>query len=686
MDSQNESHGCELHWRELLHAQVSHLTRHILKRGMVALCSISLLCQQGAAVPMLYGNAIKHIQGSSAVAYHYDAWSRLTNRTLPNGVSTVYQYDEYGGVSNITHYQTPQYQKVITGFTYIYNQDGSIAKRVRINGLDQQAIEQYGYDDDNNLKDYQCSGALCPHDAQGKVIRYQHYTFDGVNNIKTVTSNNTLTTYEYDQQIPTRLMDYHNSNPAYPGSQKLRYDRNGNILQYDQGNVITYDPLDQTRSVSTHQGTTTYFYNGEGQQVGEDIPSGKTTYLMYGQSNLLNTRVGSQQTSFLYGANRLGKQDDEGTQYYLKDQGRSVVNTVDQTATQPWTVNSYAYSPYGIESNLTKQPSNIIPAQHFGFDGQLTDGQSNWQFLGQGYRAYNSMLHRFMSQDSMSPFDKGGINGYVFGGNNPIMMSDPSGHFSFSSLIPNTPAGWLGFGASMLAGGALALALEPFLAAPISIEAGIALSAGIAGTSNAAGVYAEQSVETHNWIPNKETGKKMAAAFWVGAAMDMAAIYAGTLLGLLTTFEPGIKQLNKIGKLITKESNDSAVLSISRDSVKASFETEKLTSISRQIRNDALSKEGEDLSLNQTVDNHTQEVKVINQQGLLSERDKKDLSLLCEYREMFKRNIPKEYAEYYRENPVEVRRQSWLMFMENEDSNISDTLDNIYLNNPDYPQ
>ena len=83
-----------------------------------------------------------------------------------------------------------------------------------------------------------------------------------------------------------------------------------------------------------------------------------------------------------------------------------------------------------IPRTTSKQVRNTIPAQHFGFDSQLTDSQTNWQFLGQGYRAYNPMLHRFMSQDSLSPFDKGGINGYVFGNNNPIMMSDPTGHMS----------------------------------------------------------------------------------------------------------------------------------------------------------------------------------------------------------------------------------------------------------------
>ncbi|MDA0911405.1 MAG: RHS repeat-associated core domain-containing protein [Proteobacteria bacterium] len=95
----------------------------------------------------------------------------------------------------------------------------------------------------------------------------------------------------------------------------------------------------------------------------------------------------------------------------------------------------YVYSPYGIETDLDQSTTKAKNAQ--GFDGQRMDKATGYQFLGNGYRAYNPILHRFMQMDdiSYSPFGKGGINGYVFGNNNPVMNFDPSGHFAVLAFL-----------------------------------------------------------------------------------------------------------------------------------------------------------------------------------------------------------------------------------------------------------
>jgi RHS repeat-associated protein len=90
--------------------------------------------------------------------------------------------------------------------------------------------------------------------------------------------------------------------------------------------------------------------------------------------------------------------------------------------------NRIAYSVYGHWS-----------AQHtvmtrLGFNGELCEARIDWYLLGNGYRAYNPRLMRFHSPDSLSPFEQGGLNAYMYCGGEPVMNKDPTGHVFFPSL------------------------------------------------------------------------------------------------------------------------------------------------------------------------------------------------------------------------------------------------------------
>ncbi|SDW89091.1 RHS repeat-associated core domain-containing protein [Pseudomonas syringae] len=63
-----------------------------------------------------------------------------------------------------------------------------------------------------------------------------------------------------------------------------------------------------------------------------------------------------------------------------------------------------------------------------GFNGELLDSVTGHYPLGNGYRAYNPVLMRFNSPDSLSPFGKGGLNAYAYCAGDPVNRSDPSGH------------------------------------------------------------------------------------------------------------------------------------------------------------------------------------------------------------------------------------------------------------------
>jgi RHS repeat-associated protein len=63
-----------------------------------------------------------------------------------------------------------------------------------------------------------------------------------------------------------------------------------------------------------------------------------------------------------------------------------------------------------------------------GFNGERLDLQTGCYPLGAGQRNYSPSLMRFQSCDTLSPFSKGGLNGFAYCSNDPVNYADPSGH------------------------------------------------------------------------------------------------------------------------------------------------------------------------------------------------------------------------------------------------------------------
>ncbi|MFF7062425.1 RHS repeat-associated core domain-containing protein [Pseudomonas sp. NPDC008258] len=98
-----------------------------------------------------------------------------------------------------------------------------------------------------------------------------------------------------------------------------------------------------------------------------------------------------------------------------------------------------AYSPYGVTRGL--RPTTMLA-----FCGQRRDPLSESYPLGNGYRHYSPALMRFLSPDSHSPFDRGGINAYAYCAGDPVNRTDESGRF-WIKLFTH-----LAFGSSAIAG------------------------------------------------------------------------------------------------------------------------------------------------------------------------------------------------------------------------------------------
>lgn len=84
------------------------------------------------------------------------------------------------------------------------------------------------------------------------------------------------------------------------------------------------------------------------------------------------------------------------------------------------------YLPFGFRGETIEKAASVE------FQGQLRDALTGHYLLGHGYRAYDSIMRRFLTPDSLSPFGEGGLNCYVYCGGEPVNNIDPSGHFSRS--------------------------------------------------------------------------------------------------------------------------------------------------------------------------------------------------------------------------------------------------------------
>lgn len=80
---------------------------------------------------------------------------------------------------------------------------------------------------------------------------------------------------------------------------------------------------------------------------------------------------------------------------------------------------------------------------HMAFAGQHLDSASGSYLLGNGHRAYDPVLMRFRSPDTLSPMGAGGINAYAYCANDPVNRVDPSGRLPWPQTMAMQSSGEL---------------------------------------------------------------------------------------------------------------------------------------------------------------------------------------------------------------------------------------------------
>lgn len=151
--------------------------------------------------------------------------------------------------------------------------------------------------------------------------------------------------------------------------------------------------------------------------------AGQVSGQCFYQKNRLTTEIqGQARRSWLHTPQQLLAQQRctasvSETVLIATDAQGSVLHGLD--ASQP---QAYTYSAYG-----SRHPA-LDPLHLPGFNRERADPLTGHYLLGNGYRAFNPVLMRFNSPDSLSPFGEGGLSAYGYCAGDPLNWIDPSGH------------------------------------------------------------------------------------------------------------------------------------------------------------------------------------------------------------------------------------------------------------------
>ena len=500
------------------------------------------------------------------------------------GMSHTITYDSLGKVAQTTDRKQDAVLQTL-GYTYDVKTH-NMTSLTRTEGKT-SATQHYTYDKkSNDLIGMTCSATgkpgtsspLCPRETDltgsGEVnppiILSQHYTFDGWDNISSVTEQlitakgkhtTKVTRYSYastagssqDHYDPHQMLGFsrqwqNNSAGVNDAPQKITYDILGRVVTDADGNTLHYNSLGQMDRFTNHhtQEHTTYTYDSDGHQIAEqpfsanDQPLQAPLYMMY-QGNTVSAQMQDDSHHHRHTSVELGgvahSEDGVITRWYLHDYKGDVLSTYNANGQQ---TSDHIYSPYGMDYDRLAKTPQAFPVKlklagqtpwwksHSpGFDNQMNDPATGYQFLGGGYRAYNPIYRHFMSHDSFSPFKT--IDGYGFASNNPIMNIDPTGH------LPQ----WASYA---MGGIGIAMAIVAAVLLPVAVVAALP-AAGAAAAAGATGVAVTTAVSSAGMgaigvasgslqiasAAHPQNKKLMIASLAFGIAGGLAAVGLGAM-------------------------------------------------------------------------------------------------------------------------------------------------------------
>ena len=376
-----------------------------------------------------------------------------TNTSQLNEILTYYKFYEYNYINLPVKISDQYWGEYASAFetkwqeNSTYSADGNLTGKTECtyNNSDETSrkITEYEYDNLNRLTQESFS--------DGSIFDWvKNYSFDDYNNISgaaytdnNVTSNSSTTTYSYDKANKITEQKEVLANNTVKYDYKFSYDNSGNLASKVNANnnavlqEFTYDSMNRTKSITTY-GTTSvtadFAYNANDQRLTKTVGNKTITSIWNGGDIAVDlTDVNGTTTSkskYLKVNTQVGVLKDGVTYYYSMNSKNDVVNEISSNNYSNYYANN-TYSPqtftHQYDGYGNKSGDTAVSA--YGYRGYYTDSETGLIYLSSRY--YDPSTQRFTQEDTYQD-DNLQENYYGYCSANPVMYSDPTGHFAES--------------------------------------------------------------------------------------------------------------------------------------------------------------------------------------------------------------------------------------------------------------
>ena len=454
----------------------------------------------------------KSTVGGVTVDYTYDALTRLSTKKV--GVqTTTYDYLPVVSTSNRTttflnHMSVSGANKRID-YAYIPDRYGNIVQYRDFGDLK----AQYTYDDLNQLvredNAYANKSVVYEYDDGGNIVSKKEYAYT----TGELGEVQRTVTYGYDAVWKDKLTSY--------DGQSIASDAIGNPLTWRDGLSLTWSNGRQLTGASKDGAALSFGYNADGLRLHKTVGTIRTDYEWDG-SALLAEQTGSDKILYLYdGSGLIGFKRNGTTYTYVYNGLGDVMEILDSSGNA---VVSYLYDAWGAPISITGPMASTLGVQNpIRYRGYYYDTETGLYYINSRY--YDPVVGRWISGDGEISGVGGELLGYnlfAYCFNNPINMSDPTGHW------PK----WL-TGAINVVGGALQAVAGAAMVAAAPVSGGFSAVVGGALLINGAATIAAgagqiiNDVSNSNVMPEENAIKTSAKAIGKAIGGDTGEKVAG---------------------------------------------------------------------------------------------------------------------------------------------------------------